>query len=162
MSGMSKRTNIEAEVGDITLGNIQIRDGRGNAFLMDVDPDPTLGPAIESAYVQDVTLHGAIGPIPVANSIQGGNAVPVASTTLTVLAGLGAGQALLQGIVFQAMIGNAGPIAVGPVNTVNPTAGAEEGAILQPGQSVPLPFDNTDNIFVRSTNAADRLTWWGG
>lgn len=157
--GYTKRTTIEAEVGDITLGNIQIRDGRGGAFLQDVDPDPTLGPAIDSAYVQDPTLHSALGPL--AAGINGGNAVPVAATTLTVVSGLPVA-ALTQGLVIQAMTGNAGPIAVGFAATVNPTAGAQVGAILQPGQSVPMPANSTNLIFVRSTNAADRITWWGG
>ena len=159
MSGMSKRTNIEADISDITLGNIQIRDGRGGLFVMDVDPDPTLGPAIDSAYVQDATLHAAMGAL--AAGINGGSAVPVLVTTITVLSGVAA-VALDKGLVVQAMAGNVGPIAVGMVNTVNAVAGAEIGAILLPTQSVPMPINSTDLVFVISTNAADRITWWGG
>lgn len=160
MSGMTKRTTIEAEIGDINLGNIQIRDGSGNARLMDVSVDPT-NPAIDSANVQDLTLHAAMGAL--AAGINGGAAVPVGppGTSITVLSGVAA-VALTKGLVIQAMIGNAGPIAVGFLNTVNPIAGAEIGAILQPGQSVPIPANSTDGVFVRSTNAADRITWWGG
>jgi len=160
---MSKRTTIEAEIGDITLGNIQIRDGRGGNFLMDVSVDPT-NALIDSGHVQDITLHAAMAVIPAGAAFQGGAAVPVAvgGSTVTALAGLGVAVPLTKGLVIQAMIGNAGPIAVGMTNTVNPTVGAEVGAILQPGQSVPMPSADTDNIFCRSTNAADRVTWWGG
>lgn len=159
--GYTKRTTIEAEVGDITLGNIQIRDGRGGAFLQDVDPDPTLGPAIDSAYVQDPTLHSAMGPL--AAGLSAGAAVPIVApaTSITIMSGVPV-VALTKGLVIQAMVGNAGPIAVGLINTVDPAAGAELGAILQPGQSVPMPANSTDLIFARSTNAADRITWWGG
>ncbi len=160
MSGMTKRTTIEAETSSINLGNIQIRDGSGNARLMDVSVDPT-NAAIDSANVQDLTLHAAMGAL--AAGINGGAAVPIAApaTSITVLSGVAA-VALVKGLVIQAMIGNAGPIAVGFLNTVDPTVGAEIGAILQPGQSVPIPANSTDGVFVRSTNAADRITWWGG
>lgn len=159
MSGMTKRTTVEAQIGDINLGNINIRDGRGNAFLQDVDPDPTLGPAIDSAYVQDPTLHAAVGTL--AAGIDGGAPVPIAANTITTLSGNPA-VALVKGLVIQAMRLNVGPIAVGYTNTVDPTAGTQVGIQLQPGESVPIPANSTDGIWVRSTNAADRITWAGG
>lgn len=164
--GVTRELQVDTD-GRIVLSEKVELDGIGGVELKDAVnanrarvSDP--GDGLDALHVQDTTLHAAVVPIPVANSIQGGGPVPVLATTLTTLAGLGAGQALRQGAVIQAMVGNVGPIAVGPTNAVDPTAGAQDGSILQPNQSVPMPYDNTDNIFVRSTNAVDRVTFWGG
>lgn len=137
------------------IGGVELKDSVNNVRARVDDP----GTGFEALHVQDLSLVIALGPL--AAGLSAGAAVPVAATTITVMSGVPVA-ALVKGLVIQAMITNAGPIAVGMLVAVDPTAGAQVGAILQPGQSVPMPADSTDLIFARSTNALDRITWWGG